>query len=536
LTAPVSSPLALTPAAWLFASLPVLTLVALMLGRGWGGQRAGPAGLAVAILIGWSRFGAGWEVLPNALLRGALSSLPVLYIIVPALILYHVAEAAGGIRNIGWSVSEMTKNHILQLMILAFGFTTFLQGVAGFGVPVAVVAPLLVGIGYPPIEAVAASLIGHAWSVSLGDMASSFQALLSVTDLPAHELGIMIASFLGLSALATAVSISHLHGGWSAVGRWSFIVLLLGGVTALAQLILAWLDLWIIASFGAGMICLLVGFGLARLPRYQGPSRPATLPPKPEAERVRSVLPPEGARRMSFHLAFAPYYSLVGVVALTTFVPAVHDGLHAWRIEVSLGETVTLLGFTTPPKAWMLAPLGHPGALLLYTSFLGWLLYRVNERWPGRQAALFRKTFREACPTAVGIVSMVAMASVMTSAGMIRILAEGAAGVSGGAFPLLSPLVGLLGSFVTGSNTNSNILFGAFQTKVAELVGASPVVIGAAQSAGGSLGSMVAPAKVLVGCSTAGLGGREGEVFRRVALYCAVQVAAVGLMAAWLAR
>ncbi len=143
--------LELGPLSFMLALAPIFALVVLMLGLRWGGSRAGPAGLAVSVLLAWAGFGSGGEVILGALVRGVLTSLPVLYIIIPALLLFHVAETAGGIRNIGWSVWDMTQNHILQLMILAFGFTSFLQGVAGFGIPVAVVAPLLVGIGFPPV-------------------------------------------------------------------------------------------------------------------------------------------------------------------------------------------------------------------------------------------------------------------------------------------------------------------------------------------------------------------------------------------------
>ncbi len=130
---------------------------------------------------------------------------------------------------------------------------------------------------------------------------------------------------------------------------------------------------------------------------------------------------------------------------------------------------------------------------------------------------------------------MVAMASVMTVSGMIRVMAEGVAGFSGEAFPFFAPVVGLLGCFVTGSNTNANVLFGKFQVNVGELLGKDPVALAAGNSAGGSLGSMVAPAKVLVGCSTAGLAGKEGEVFRRVGVYCAVQIVLAGALTWWLA-
>lgn len=237
---------------------------------------------------------------------------------------------------------------------------------------------------------------------------------------------------------------------------------------------------------------------------------------------------------MSFHLAFSPYYALIVIVCAATFVPVLHAALLAWKIEIPLAEIRTSLGLVTPAKTWKLHPLGHPGAFLFYTSIAGVLIYRLNGRWPGKSAALLRKTRKDAFPTAVAIVCLVVMASVMTTSGMILVLAEGAAVLLGQGYPLIAPVVGLLGCFITGSNTNSNILFGAFQTNAAKLMGESPVLLAAAQSAGGSLGSMVAPAKVLVGCSTAGLGGREGEVFRKVAGYCAVQIVVVGLLVWWL--
>ena len=105
----------------------------------------------------------------------------------------------------------------------------------------------------------------------------------------------------------------------------------------------------------------------------------------------------------------------------------------------------------------------------------------------------------------------------------------------GGAFPLISPFIGLLGAFMTGSNTNSNVVFTALQQSTAGLVGASTAVILAAQTTGGALGSMIAPAKLIVGCSTAGLEGKEGQVLRitlRYGLAIALLAGVVALVAA----
>jgi lactate permease len=136
----------------------------------------------------------------------------------------------------------------------------------------------------------------------------------------------------------------------------------------------------------------------------------------------------------------------------------------------------------------------------------------------------------EGIPTSIGILFMVVMAMVMTYAGMTFLLARGIIGVAGGIYPLLSPLVGLLGCFMTGSNTNSNVLFGALQRDIGLLLEKNPAIIAALQTTGGALGSMIAPAKVLVACATAGLQGKEGEVMRLVMRYCLPMTVIIGLL------
>jgi lactate permease len=116
----------------------------------------------------------------------------------------------------------------------------------------------------------------------------------------------------------------------------------------------------------------------------------------------------------------------------------------------------------------------------------------------------------------------------MVDSGMTFMLAQGMVDVAGPVFPLLSPFIGVLGSFMTGSNTNSNILFSALQRDSAVLLGLPPAVLLAAQTTGGALGSMVAPAKIIVGCSTVGLSGKEGPVVKAGARYGLVITAIIG--------
>lgn len=146
-----------------------------------------------------------------------------------------------------------------------------------------------------------------------------------------------------------------------------------------------------------------------------------------------------------------------------------------------------------------------------------------------------RKTARSAVPATIGIVSMVGLSALMEHTGMTQLLAETTASALDTAFPLFSPLVGMLGAFATGSNNNSNVLFAGLQDHVAALLGIAPSLLVAAQTTGGSLGSMIAPAKIIVGCSTVGLRGRDGEVLRVTLPYGLAIALAIGALTLLLA-
>jgi lactate permease len=147
-----------------------------------------------------------------------------------------------------------------------------------------------------------------------------------------------------------------------------------------------------------------------------------------------------------------------------------------------------------------------------------------------------QKTVRSAIPSSIGILSMVGFAVVMANSGMTYILAEGLGRAAGPLYPFVAPFIGLLGAFMTGSNTNSNVVFAPLQQQAAALLGMNALVILGAQTTGGALGSMLAPAKLIVGCSTAGLAGQEGEVLKKTlwpGLLIAGVVGALALLAIW---
>ncbi len=233
---------------------------------------------------------------------------------------------------------------------------------------------------------------------------------------------------------------------------------------------------------------------------------------------------------MPFQVAFLPYYTLIGVVALATFVPPLHALLDDARLEFSFPAVTTGLGWASGASTFDLAVFGHPGALLVYTTLSAALLFRALGRRLPAWRTVWAAAAAQGIPTTVTILALVGVAMVMSYSGMTFLLAQSLTGAIGGLFPLVSPFLGLLGTVITGSNTNSNVLFGALQRDGARLLAMDPVLMAALQTAGGALGSMLAPAKVVLATATTGLAGEEGRVMRITARYALVLTAALGLL------
>jgi lactate permease len=509
---------------WLLAFSPVAVVLILMVGFRWGGSKAGPVGWVVAMLVAWLFFGAGLGVLFYSQVRGILLTLYVLYIIWMALVLFRVVDEAGAITVIGLGIVRLTADRTMQLLLLAWAFSAFLQGVAGFGVPIAVVAPLLIGLGFAPVVAVAAVAIGHSWSVTFGDIASSFQALMAATGLAGKALAPWSAIFLGVACFGCGIAAAWTFQRWRSLRAGWPALLLMGGVMAGVQFGLAVSGLWNLAGFGAGMAGLAVGALVSRLPRYQrsGPGEAGT-----------QELTDQKQPTLSLGLAVAPYLLLIVVVTAAELWPWLHQTLNEVKIRIHFPEVQTSFGWTTPAGTGRtISVFGHAGALLAYVSLASFIVYWLTGHYtPGVGRRIVKRTVRSAVPSSIGIASMVGFAVVMDNSGMTYVLAKGLAMAAGPLYPLVAPYIGMLGAFMTGSNTNSNVVFAPLQQQAAELLGISALIILAAQTTGGALGSMLAPAKLIVGCSTAGLAGQEGRVLKKTLWPGLIIAGVVGVVA-----
>ena len=498
---------------FLLAVIPILLILVLMLGLRWGAVKAGLVGYLAAILIAATYFGGGLQLLAYAHLKALLSTLDVLLIIWAAFLFYRVTDEAKAVTQIGQALPYLTADRGMQALVIGWGFASFLQGVGGFGVPVAVVAPIMVGLGFTPMSAIIVPSVGSGWAVTFGSLGSSFQALLATTGYSSTELAFPAALFLGVAALFTGLLVLHNTTGWRGMLRLAPAALVLGVVMGSVQLLVAVKGPWNTAAFVGSMAGLAVSFGLARL--YRGvQSQNGRLDGKVLA------------------VAVSGYAILVLVTLAVQLIPAVKAALGGVVIKAAIPELSTRLGYVTPAATTKsISLLNHAGAVLLYASILAYLVYRLAGRYQaGALGRILKGTLKRVQTPSISIALMVCMAVVMEMTGMTQALARGLAQAAGGFYPLIAPWIGALGAFMTGSNTNSNVVFALLQVRTAQLLGYPVAVILAGQTAGAGLASVVAPAKIVVGTSTADLAGREGEVMRKMLPYILFLVVLTSLL------
>ncbi len=482
----------------LLASAPLAVVLIGMAALRWSAAVAGAAGLAVALGLALGPFdlAAATGAPPGAAAAGVLaeaahSTAVILWIILPALALYEFQRRSGAVARIREALSGLTEDRRLQAVLIAWFFGLFMEGAAGFGTPVALAAPLLVGIGFAPVRAVVLALIGHAAAASFGAVGTPALVQAEITGLPAGAIAAATAGLHALLGTGLVVTLVWMAGegplsrrdlGWSGLAAALFLV------PYLALAVLAGPEL---PALGGGLVGMAAFVSLLRRRR-------------PEAGG--------GLRRLGPDLV--PYLIIVALVLATRLVPPLREAAGGVVLDWSLRDD-TFSG--------SVQPLYHPGTLLFAGFALGALATgRAEHLAPAMLAAA-----RRLAPVALALLLLLALSRVMVHAGMIDTLAS-AATRTGPAWPLLAPWVGVLGTFVTGSTTASNILFTEFQVTTATALSLPLVAMVAAQGFGAAIGNVVAPYNIIAGGATVGLSGREGDILARTAPACALYTVAGG--------
>jgi lactate permease len=494
----------------LLAALPIVLILVLMLLLRWPAARAGLVGLGLSLILAWWPFRESFteQVSSGAATVGALAealftAAAILWIIIPALAIHQMQVASGAIGVLERSLGRVTGDPRVIALLIAWFFALFMEGAAGFGTSAALAAPFLVGAGFKPLQAVILALIGHAAGVSFGAIGTPIVPQVSATEFSALEISRATAPYHALLGVALALVVVVLASRGSAPGdRSRSTVGATLGAAALflgPYLAIAWVVGPELPTLGGALVG---GLGFVWLVR-----RFNSTPTPSESPEDRSAL-----------WAAAPYLSVVGLVLVTRLAPGLSDLLQSIEIRWELPG-----GFSGS-----FAPLYHPGTLLVVGLLIGAVIQRLP--WDAPAAAL-RAAVGQVGPVVVALVAMLGLSRVMVAAGMIDTLALAAADLAGGAWPLVAPIVGALGTFITGSATASNILFTDFQAVTARTLGVPVLPMVGAQGFGAAAGNMIAPHNVIAAAAVVDQTGNEGAVLRTTLWVAAGYLVAGGAVA-----
>jgi lactate permease len=523
----------------LFAGLPLLLFATLLLGARWSAAAAGSAGAACAALVAVFAFGHGradasgaGEGLVIALLgplaEAAFSALTILWIIFAALAIHSYQSAAGAVAVLGRWLGSFGSDPRVTALFVAWFFALFLEGAAGFGTPVAMAAPLLIGLGFAPLRALFLVLVGHAVGVSFGAVGTPMLPLLAAAAHDPRTLSLAIALLHVLPATLLVAWLFHaaFDGPSKAALSRSFVWV---GVASMFFLLphvaLAGLAGPELPTLGAALGGMLAFAGFARwMQRRDAVARiGAGVAGTPLPLDVRSAADSNAAAQerpsmRALVLAASPYLLVIALILPTRLFAPLRELLRGAALEWSIAGS----------HGGSVAPLYHPGTLLLAGLLLAAVLH-------GRHGvAMLLPALRDAggrLPrVALALFSVLLMARLMVHGGMIDALATAAASSLGEAWPMAIAATGALGSFITGSATASNILFAEFQQSAALAAGVSPLLAAAGQGVGAAIGNIIAPHNIVVGAAAVGIIGSEGRVLWRTLPLCGAYVAVVGVL------
>ncbi|KAA9162625.1 L-lactate permease [Amycolatopsis acidicola] len=503
------------------AALPLLLLF-LLLGvfrvRAW---IASLAGLAAALAVAVAGFGmpAGGALLGAS--EGAAFGLwPAMWIVINAIWIYEMTRASGDFDRLREVFSRISGDRRIQGIIIAFSFGALLEALAGFGAPVAICSVMLVALGLPALRAAAVALIANTAPVAWGAVGLPIITLGQVTGLPVDTLSHATAHLVPVLALFVPLILLVVLDGKRGLREVWPAAVVAGVSFAVTQ--------YLVASFGpvqlvdivAALVSAVAVMALTRFwqPRTEHAPVMAFSAGGPGAAKA----PPRAAAR-----ALAPYFVIIVLFTLSV-LPGIKDALASTTVTFHwpglnvLGSNGKPVSLTTFKFDW----LANSGTVLLIAGVITAVIVRCRPRVA---LAAYAATLRQLKWAALTVMAVLALAYVMNLSGQTASLGLFLAG-AGAFFAVLSPLLGWFGTAVTGSDTSSNSLFGALQVAAAHGTGMSPTLAAAANSAGGVLGKMISPQNLAIGAAAVGLGGREGELLRRVIAASCVLLPAMCLL------
>jgi len=517
----LSAAVAAVPIAVVFVCLAILRVKAF---------KAVILALASAFALSVSVWGMPAKLACLATLHGAAFGLfPVYFIVLATLFLYNITVRGGQFDVIRASLAGVTPDRRLQALLIAFCFGAFIEGAAGFGTPVAIAGATLAGLGFRPFYAAGICLVANTAPVAFGALGTAIVALggvMGLNDEGLAKLSIMVGNQLTVVSLIVPPYLVLLMAGL----RRTLEVLPAIVVCAVTFAGCQWAAACFLGPYLPDIIASLAS--MAALVLLLRVWKPRTVfgfgherTPEPESH---------GYTVAQVARAWAPYFALTFVVLLWG-LPPVKAALGRSTLNIpvagldnAIARMPTALPGAAPgpvrlPARFRLDYLASGGSAVFIAALASAALCGLGA---GETARLLGRTVYDLRFPAATIAAVMALAYVMNASGMTVCLGIWCTG-AGRLFPLLSPALGWLGVFLTGSDTSSNVLFGGLQKAAAERLGINPLLTGAANASGGVVGKMISPQSLVVACAATGMVGEEGSLLRFTLKHSLVLLGAV---------
>jgi lactate permease len=437
-------------------------------------------------------------VVLNDCLSGAIEGFKIFCLIWPAFIILKIMTSTGAIEKVKETLSAVTDDKRIQLIMIASMFVTFLEGAAGAGSPAAVAGPFLVALGINPVIAATVTLLGDATAASFGGaglttiMGSG--ELIKAGLLTADQSGIMVGRihFFGLLIMPTII----IFVTFGKNGFKKFMPYLIFSSFS-TPIILQFVTTFIgpeFGSLGTGALALVASIIFLKIAKLETPK-----------EFKQTILLNADSKKYTRLQSFGAYILLSLALPIVRFtVP--------WGILTRFGYIV-----------WV-------AIVVFLCSFFGAMILKVSVKTYLNQVKTCGITIS---PVFITIGALLIISNLMKRGGMLDIMARDIADISGNLYPAMAALIGSLGGFITGTGLGSNIMFAPMHIIAADRLGLNIIPIFAGQNAGGSLGNLICPNNVIAVAATVGLIGREGEILKKafkifliiVILYMAITMA-----------
>ncbi|MFC1899172.1 L-lactate permease [Chloroflexota bacterium] len=529
----------------LIAIVPILLVLILMVVFNRSAKTALVIGWIVVCLLAYFVWKMPLNWVAAASIRGILVTANILIIILGAIALYYSMRESGALRRISSVIINLNPDRRVQVS-LAWFIAAFVEGIAGFGTPGALVGPLLVSIGFPAGIAIPLVLILNSTPVSFGVIGIPTVAGIGHTlDIPLvnsalSASGIDYWHWINHIVTTSVASIHGLIGIFIPIIAVAFVVKWSGGKlrdiiaaipSALTGGLLFVIPFFLIAYFTgpelASVLGSIIGITIYTLLLKKGFFNFQKQYSFNEGKSIVTEESNNPKLSQGIFRSFLPYLLVSIILILTKAIPQVKS----FCATNGVLEINNILGTSTSSSFQFLQ---NPGVYIIVIAILSHFIFNMSRI---QIKATWSNTIKAVIPAAITLCFAVALSQIMILSGnntsqmnsMVSVIAYAAAGI-GLAYPLISPFIGILGAYMAGSNTVSNIMMAGFQYETASLLNIPKTIIVALQDVGGAIGNMVCVHNVVAVCATVGIIGKEGSVIRRNLLPCLIYGLAAGIL------